>query len=256
MATYKKKGNKIKNEAGEVQSAIERNSDTAKIFNTLDDTASKSEAWVIKNQKNIFIILGIIVVGMLALLAYKQYVSTPNETAAANELAFPKKYFKQANSAAVAKDSLYTLGLEGADGKYGFLDIADQYGSTDAGNLANYYAGISYLNMKNYPEAIEYLGKFSSDDEVLGAIAKGAIGDAFSDLNQQEDALEYYEKAANLKDNLFSTPLFLFKAANTALDLGKSDKALKMFEKIKKSYPKSEEAKNIDIYINKAKYAN
>ena len=110
--------------------------------------------------------------------------------------------------------------------------------------------------MKNYPEAIEYLGKFSSDDEVLGAVAKGAIGDAFADLNQPEDALEYYEKAANLRDNSFSTPLFLFKAANTALDLGKSDKALKMFEKIKKAYPKSEEAKNIDIYINKAKYAN
>ncbi|MFT4684794.1 MAG: tetratricopeptide (TPR) repeat protein, partial [Flavobacteriales bacterium] len=221
-----------------------------------DDTASKSEAWVIKNQKNIFIVLGVIVAGMLLLQAFKQFVSTPNETAAANELAFPKKYFEQANSAAVAKDSLYSLGLEGGDGKYGFLDIADQYGSTDAGNLANYYAGITYLNMKKYPEAIEYLGKFSSDDEVLGAVAKGAIGDAFADLNQQEDALEYYEKAANLRNNSFSTPLFLFKAANTALDLGKSDKALKMFEEIKKSYPKSEEAKNIDIYINKAKYAN
>jgi|TARA_B110000967_G_C18853795_1_gene546017 tetratricopeptide (TPR) repeat protein len=256
MATYKKKGNKIKNEAGEIKSAIEQNSTTAEVFNTLDDTASKSEAWVIKNQKNIFIVLGVIVAGMLLLQAFKQFVSTPNETAAANELAFPKKYFEQANSAAVAKDSLYSLGLEGGDGKYGFLDIADQYGSTDAGNLANYYAGITYLNMKKYPEAIEYLGKFSSDDEVLGAVAKGAIGDAFADLNQQEDALEYYEKAANLRNNSFSTPLFLFKAANTALDLGKSDKALKMFEEIKKSYPKSEEAKNIDIYINKAKYAN
>lgn len=256
MATYKKRGNKIKNQAGDVQSKIERESTTAEVFNTLDDTASRSEAWVIKNQKNIFIILGVIVVAMLAFQAYRQFIAAPNETAAANELAFPRKYFEQANTSAVAKDSLYNLALEGGEGKYGFLDIADQYGRTDAGNLANYYAGISYLNMKKYPEAIEYLGKFSSDDEVLGPVAKGAIGDAFADLNQPEDALEYYEKAANLRDNSFSTPLFLFKAGNTALDLGKSDKALKMFEKIKNSYPKSEEAKNIDIYINKAKYAN
>lgn len=257
MATYKKRGNKkIKNDAGETQSAIERNSDTAKVFNTLDDTASKSEAWVAKNQKNIFIVLGVIVAAMLAFQAYRQYVSGPNETAAANELAFPKKYFDQATTATVAIDSLYKLGLKGADGKYGFIDIASKYSGTDAGNLANYYAGISYLKMKKYADAIEYLEKFSSDDQILGPVAKGAIGDAFADLNQPENAFEYYEKAANLKENAFSTPLFLFKAATTAMDLGKSDSALKMFEKIKKSYPNSEEAKNIDIYINKAKYAN
>ncbi len=257
MATYKKRGNKkIKNDAGEAQSAIERNSDTAKVFNTLDDTASKSEAWVIKNQKNIFIVLGVIVAAMLAYQAYNQYVSGPKETAAANELAFPKKYFDQASTATVAVDSLYTLGLEGGEGKYGFIDIVDEYSGTKAGNLAAYYAGISYLKMKDYQNAIEYLGKFKSDDEILGPVAKGAIGDAFADLNQPEDALDYYEKAANLRDNSFTTPLFLFKAANTALDLGKNDKALTMFEKIKTAFPKSDEAKDIDIYINKAKYAN
>lgn len=257
MATYKKRGNKkVKNDAGELQSAIEKNSDTAKVFNTLDETASKSEAWVVKNQKNIFIFLGIIVAGMLVFQVYNKYVKAPNETAAADELAFPKKYFDQASTATVAVDSLYTLGLEGGEGKYGFIDIATNYSGTKAGNLANYYAGISYLKMKKYENAIEYLGKFKSDDEILGPVAKGAIGDAFSDLNQPEDAFEYYEKAANLRDNSFTTPLFLFKAANTALDLGKNKKALAMFEKIKKSYPKSEEAKNIDIYINKARFAN
>ncbi|MDC9721595.1 MAG: tetratricopeptide repeat protein, partial [Urechidicola sp.] len=174
---------------------------------------------------------------------------------AADELAFPKKHFQQASATSVAADSIYLLGLDGTDGKFGFIDIAEQYSGTDAGNMANYYAGISYLKMKNYTEAISYLEKFSSDDEALGPIAKGAIGDAFADLNQQEEALDYYEQAANLRANDFTTPLFLFKAGNTALELGKSDKALGMFEKIQKLYPNSEEAKNIDIYISKAKYA-
>ena len=90
----------------------------------------------------------------------------------------------------------------------------------------------------------------------MGALRRRwAIGDAFADLNQPKDALNYYEQAANLSDNNFSTPLFLFKAANTALELGEASKALKMFEKIKVSYPNSAEAKNIDIYINKSKYA-
>ncbi len=255
MATYKKRAKKIKNDVGEVKSTIEQDSTTAEVFNTLDETASRSEEWVIKNQKNIFIVLGVIVLGILAFLAYEKFIAEPNEKEAADELAFPKKYFDQASTSAVAVDSLYTLGLEGADGKFGFVDIANNFSGTKAGNLANYYAGISYLKMKKYPEAIDFLEEFSSDDLALGPVAKGAIGDAFADLNQLEDALEYYEKAANLKDNSFTTPLFLFKAGNTALEIGKSDKALQFFEKIKKDYPKSEEAKNIAIYISKAKYA-
>lgn len=256
MATYKKKGQKVRKDVGEVKSAIEQDSTVAEVFNTLDETASRSEEWVIKNQRNILIGLGIIVVAILAFLAYQKFIGNPNETAAANELAYPKEYFIKASTNSVAADSLYTLGLEGADGKYGFLDIADEFSGTKAGNLANYFAGISYLKMNNYSDAITYLEKFSSDDLHLGPIAKGAIGDAFADLDQPKEALEYYEIAANLTTNDFTTPLFLSKAGNTALELGLSDKALGLFERIKKDFPNSEEAKNIDIYINRAKYAN
>lgn len=254
MATYKKSGSKEKGTARE-KVTIEQKSATADVFNTLDETASRSEAWVIKNQQNIFILLGVVVVLILGFLGYQKYINEPNEKIAADELAFPRQYFDQALLSSVSADSLYVLGLEGGEGKFGFVDIADQYSGTKSGNLANYYAGISYLKLKKYQEGIEYLEKFSSDDELLGPVAKGAIGDAFADLNQPEDALDYYEQAANLKANDFSTPLFLFKAGNTALELGNASKALKMFEKIKSLYPKSVEAKNIDIYINRAKYA-
>lgn len=256
MATYKKRGNKkIKNNAGEVESAIERNSDTAKVFNTLDETASKSEDWVIKNQKNIFIGLGVVVALILAYQAYSNFVTIPNEKTAANELAYPKKYFTQAINSPIAADSLYVLALEGGEGKYGFIDISSKFSGTNAGNLANYYSGISYLKMKKYPEAIEFLEKFSSDDELLGPIAKGAIGDAFADLNQADDAYDYYVKAAKLRTNDFTTPLFLFKAGSTAMELEKYGKAQSMFERIKAEFPSSEEANNIDLYINQAKYA-
>ena len=105
---------------------------------------------------------------------------------------FQKYILKMQWQIVLATDSLFTLALEGADGKYGFVDIADKYSSTKAGNLANYYAGISYLRMKKYQEAIEYLENYSSDDELLGPIAKGAIGDAFADINQIDDAFDYY----------------------------------------------------------------
>jgi tetratricopeptide (TPR) repeat protein len=252
MATYKKTGSKVK----DAQKNIEDNSTTAEVFNTLDQTASRSEQFIQKNQNIIFIVIGIIVASILGYLAYQKYVKVPKEKEAANELAFPKAYFDNAINNTVAADSLFTLALKGADGKYGFVDIADEYSGTKAGNLANYYAGISYLRLKKYKEAIEYLEDFSSKDELLGPIAKGAIGDAFSDINQPKDAFDYYVKAANLKDNNFSTPLFLFKAGNTAMELENYSKAKELFERIKNDYPSATEANNIDIYINKAAFAS
>jgi len=252
MATYKKTGSKAK----DARKNIEDKSTTAEVFNTLDETASKSEQFIIKNQNVIFIVLGIVVASILGYLAYQKYVKAPKEKEAANELAYPKVYFENAVNNTVAADSLFTLGLNGADGKYGFIDIADEYSGTKAGNLANYYAGVSYLRLKKYKEAIDYLEEFSSEDELLGPTAKGAIGDAFADINQPDDAFDYYVKAAELKDNNFSTPLFLFKAGNTAVELENFSKAQELFERIKNDYPNSNEAKNIDIYISKAAFGS
>lgn len=252
MATYKKTGTKKK----KIHQNNLENSTTAEVFNTLDETASKSEQFIFKNQKVIFGGLIAIVFVIIGYLAYQRYIQAPLEKEAANELAFPKAYFDDANATTVATDSLYTLAIEGADGKFGFVDVASEYSGTKAGNLANYYAGMSYLRLKNYQEAIEYLENFNSADELLGPVAKGAIGDAFADINQFDDALDYYLQAANLKDNNFSTPLFLFKAGNTAMDLEKYSKALDIFTRIKNGYPASNEAKDIEIYINKAAFAS
>ncbi|MCG1036911.1 tetratricopeptide repeat protein [Polaribacter sargassicola] len=255
MATYKKRGYKPKVQK-EVNQVEETEYETAEVFNTLEETASKSEQWIEKNSKPLFLgLIGIVVI-FLAYLGYNKFIVEPNETEAANELAFPRTYFDEAATAGSGIDSLLTLGLEGANGKYGFLDIADSYSGTDAGNLANYYAGVSYLQMKKYDKAIEYLSKFNSDDEMLGPVSLGAIGDAFADINQPEDALEYYEKAANKKDNEFTTPLFLYKAGQIAMQLKDFDKAETLFTKIKENYAKSEQGRDIEKFISAAKYAN
>ncbi|MCK5676902.1 MAG: hypothetical protein KAH72_00295 [Flavobacteriaceae bacterium] len=253
MATYKKRGNKVKKGT---QVNIEDQSTTAEVFNTLDDTASKSEQWVEKNQKPIFIGLIAITVIILGYLAYNKYVIEPKEIEAADELAYPKNYFDQAQNTSVAVDSLYNLSLNGADGKYGLIDIVDNYGNTKAGNIAKYMSGIAYLKTSDYENAIKYLSDFSSDDEMLGALALGNIGDAFAEINQLEDAMKYYADAANFRDNDFTSPLYLFKAGNIAMELKKYNKAEEYFTKIKNNYTKSDEARNIDIFVQRAQIAN
>ncbi|MDP5093283.1 MAG: tetratricopeptide repeat protein [Polaribacter sp.] len=254
MATYKKRGYKPGNKKEENKSD-ESAYETAGVLNTLDETASKSEQWIEKNSKPLMIILISLVVIFLGYLGYNKFIEEPKEAEAADELAFPRKYFDEAAVAGAGVDSLLNLGLEGADGKYGFVDIAESYSGTNAGNLANYYAGVSYLQLKQYDKAIEFLSKFKSDDEMLGPISLGAIGDAFSDINQPKDALEYYEKAANKKDNEFTTPLYLFKAGQTAMNLKEFKKAEDFFARIKENYSKSDQGRDIEKFINAAKYA-
>lgn len=254
MATYKKRGYK-KNKAQE-QHVEDVQSTTAEVFNTLDESASKSEEWVARNQKFILISIGVVVVAVLAYLGYQQFVQAPKEQEAANELFHAQQYFDQAVNGTTEQDSLYTLALEGADGKYGLLDIIDVYSGTDAANIANYSAGMAYLNMNKYQEAIEYLQDFKSDDAMLGALAKGGLGDAFMQLNQPEDALGYYEKAIAHNENNYTTPRFLYKAGTTALELGKKDKALEYFKRIKNEFPTTEEGRTIDIFIGKAESMN
>ncbi|MFH6605025.1 YfgM family protein [Maribacter algicola] len=255
MATYKKRGHKPKSKA-EQQQFDEHESTTAEVFSTLDESASRTEAWVANNQNYILGVIGVIAVGVLGYLAYVQFVQKPKDAEATNELLYPQQYFEQALANTAAKDSLYNLALEGAEGKYGFLDIIDEYPGTKASNLASYSAGMAYLNMNKYQEAIDHLEDFSSDDDILGPLAKGGIGDAFMQLGQPEDALGYYESAIALSTNDYTTPKFLYKAGVTALELGQRDKALKHFQKIKDGFSSSDEARSIDAFIGMAENTN
>ena len=252
MATYKKRGYKPKSKV-EKQIDIEEGSTTAEVFSTLDESASKTEAWVSKNQNYILGIIGVIAIGVLGYLGYAQFVQGPKETEAANELYYPQQFFDQAMQDTAQKDSLLTLALNGADGKFGFLDIIEEYSGTKAANLARYSAGMAYLNQQNYQEAISYLEQFSSDDEILGALAKGGIGDAFSQLGQPEDALDYYEKAVAHSSNEFTTPKFLYKAGILAMNSGNNTKAAEFFERIKEDFPNASQANDIDVMLGMAK---
>lgn len=253
MATYKKKGNKAGSKE-EQQRAAEANSTTAEVFNTLDEGAGRTEAWVSRNQKYIFIIIGAVAIVILGYLGYNQFILEPKQQEAANEMNQAQQYFATALDAGTTQqqDSLFNLALNGGEGRYGFLDIVDNYGGTDAANLSTYYAGMAYLHTGQYQQAIDMLDDFKGKDEILGPLAKGGIGDAFMQLGQLEEALDYYEDAASMRDNGFTAPKFLFKAAMVSLELGKGDNAEKYLNRIQNEYPESSEAGQIEVYLGQA----
>lgn len=264
MATFNKRGYKAPKpkeekvtdaaafEADNVQ-LNDSESATVKAFDALDQTASKTEDFVANNQKYILGFLGGVAILTIGYLLYQKFVAEPKQQDAAEELFVAQQNFQLAvDDSGTKSDSLFKLVLNGSEGKYGVLKIAEEYSGTDAGNLANYYAGIAYLNTGKYAEAIASLEKFKSDDVVLSTLALGAIGDAFSQKNQPKEALEYYIKASQAQKNEFTTPRFLLKAGKTALQLGNKEEALRYFTEIKDNFENTPEGQTIDALIGMA----
>ena len=251
MATYKKRGSK-KSITPSSRSESVQESTTAEVFETLDTTASKTEECVVKYQNIILTFIGIVAVGVLAFLGYQNYVIEPKTKEAISELNQAQFYFELAVNNEDS-DSLYKRALNGGEGKYGFLDIIENYEGTTAAKLATYSAGMSYLNIKDYQNAIIYQDQFNSEDVLLGALAKGAIGDAFEQMGQPEKALDYYIAASNINNNVYSTPKFLYKAAMIGSKLGKNKQSIAYLERIKKEFKESREAKMVSVQIAKIK---
>jgi tetratricopeptide (TPR) repeat protein len=254
MATYNKRGYKAPkpaeiNEVEPVEETFDGKSTTAEVFNTLDAGASKTEEWVAKNQKGILLGIVIIAVAVIGYFVYTRYVDAPKEDEAASDMFQAQQYFEQAVNAPTASDSLFKLALNGGEGKLGFIGIIENHSGTDAANLAHYYAGTSYLNIGKYKDAVTHLEEFKSKDEVLTAMAKGATGDAFAQLKNNEEALKFYAEAAKATTNDLITPRFLFKAGQTALAMNNKAEALKYFKEIQDKYSTSQEGATIDAYV-------
>jgi len=254
MATYKKRGAK-KSIAPNKQDEIVTDSKTAEVFETLDTTANKTEEFVVKYQNLILGFIGVVAIGVLGYLGYTNFVVEPKAKEAVSELNQAQYYFELAVNS-VDSDSLYRRALNGGEGKYGFLDIIENYKGTPAAKLAKYSAGMAYLNLKQYENAIAYLDEFSADDVLLSALAKGAIGDAYAQLGQVDKAFNYYIEASKINNNMYSTPKYLYKAAMLGAENGKRNQAIEFLNRIENEYPKSEEAKWVAVQKGKLEHMN
>jgi tetratricopeptide (TPR) repeat protein len=254
MATYKKRGAKKSITPSKENEAVQE-STTAEVFETLDTTANKTEEWVVRYQNVILSFIGLVAIGVLGYLGYTNFIIKPKAREAVSELNQAQYYFELAVNS-VNSDSLYRRALVGGEGKYGFLDIIENYKGTPAAKLATYSAGMAYLNLNEYENAITYLDKFSADDILLSALAKGAIGDAYAQLGQIEDAYAYYLEASQISENMYSTPKYLYKAAMLGAENGKIKQAISFLERIEKEYPKAEEAKWVAVQKGKLEHMN
>lgn len=204
----------------------------------LEEKVIGVEHWIESNSKLVFGILGALVLAVGGYFGFQFYTDSQNEVAQ-KEMFQAVHYFEA--------DSL-NLALNGDGNNLGFIDIIEEYGMTEASNLANYYAGVSYLKQGKFDAAILYLGDFSSNDLLVQPRAYSLLGDAHMELQQYEEAASYYHKASSYQPNKFFTPSYLMKEALAYEKLNQNDKAAAAYDKIINEFFESAEYQNARKY--------
>ena len=209
-------------------------------------SAVKIQATFFEKYKKAIIIGVVAVIVIIAgVIVYNNYVAEPRAAKASTALSKGQEYFGMEE---------YEKALNGDSiGYAGFISIAADYSSTDAGNLANLYAGLCYAQMGKWQEAASYLEKFDQqDDQMISPAALAALGNAYAHLKQLDKAVETLTKAARNADNNSLSPTFLIQAGEILESQGKKAEALKLYEEVKQKYFNSMQYQTIDKYIERA----
>lgn len=219
------------------------NQQAEKNLEKVEVALTRTEQFFENNQKSIALgALAVLAVVALVWIVNSLYVQ-PRKADAQKEI-FNAQYYFETDS--------FSLALNGDGQSLGFLDIIDQYGSTPAGHLASYYAGVCYMHLGEFEQAKSCFKSFSSDDEILNAFAAGLIGDAESQLGDAKAAISAYRKAADSK-NKVAAPIFLMKLGAAYEAEGNAEKAKAAYQEVKDEYPTSVQANYAEKYLNAVK---
>ena len=204
-----------------------------------EQQVNKTEAFFEKNKKAIIIAVVVVITIVVGAILFNNYYLEPRANEASTELAKSQELFDQQQ---------YDKAL------VGFQKVANEYGSTDAGNLAQLYIGLCQAQQGKWQEAVNALESFSTqDDQMISPAAEGALGNAYANLNQLDKAVDHLKKAAKMADNNSLSPTFLIQAGEILESQGKKDEALKLYEEVKEKYFNSMQYQSIDKYIERCK---
>ena len=207
----------------------------------VDSFANVVEFWR-KNQTKILAAVGSVVVLIAALVMYTNHmVSLNNE--ANGKLAKVLYYYNGAD---------YTVAIEGRTGEFeGLTEIVNNYGSTEAGQVAKIYLANSLFRIGKFDEAYNMYDEFSGNKKLFIAAAKAGKAAC---LYAQEKFVEAAELYVNAEKVVEANPLnaeYLLKAGKAYLKAGEKVKANELFKTIKSDYSGTASFTEADRYLTK-----
>ena len=208
-----------------------------------EELIAKAQDFWNRYQKQITIALVVVILAVGGWYGYKNFVQKPNESKAIDAIFKAEEYYRM--------DSLQKA-LNGDGISKGFLRVIKDYGGTDVGKLARFYAGDCYLRIGDFNNAVKQLKDFSTPAKQVQARAYKLLGDAYSELGKNDDAIASYKKAANhFTEDLHNSAEYLFFAASLAEKSGKTSEAIELYKQVKDKFPGTVAANESDKYLAK-----
>lgn len=205
------------------------------------EVRDRAQNFLEDNQNYVLGALVALVVIVGGVFAYNHFYKAPRQAEAMEQMFQAQVQFE--------RDS-FTLALTKPGAGYlGFLDIIDNYGGTEAANLASYYAGISYLNLGQFEAALDYLKSYKAKGRITPVMKLGAMGDAYSELQDFDKAMKHYQRAVKESENEVLTAYYLKKVGLLHERNGNFQEAKKTYERIKAEFPLTPDGSDIEKYI-------
>ena len=199
-----------------------------------------------ENKKLISYAVTALVIVVILALVYMNNRKQNNEKAA-TELG--KVFTLYDNGASDHKQYKTAIDGQPERGIMGLKAIVDNYGSTQAGELARFYLASAYYQLGQFDDALPQFESFGNGSDFLKASALAGAGGCYEAKGQFDKAASAFEKAAGTISDPLNTPDYLSSAARCYGRAGNKSKAVSLYKLLKKEYPTSTYAHEADKFI-------
>lgn len=213
---------------------------------TLLASYAQATSFYYENKKYVNYALTALVVVIIAIVVFVNNRRANNEKAT-SEMARVMSIY----DAGASDPKQYQIAITGQPEKgiLGLKRIVDEYGNSEAGEVARLYLANAYYLTSQYELALSQYEAFSGNSGMLKASASAGIGSCYEVKHEYAKAASAYERAAGISGVAASAPEYLNLAARCFGLSGEKEKAISLLKRIKKEFPASAAARDADRYI-------
>ncbi|MEX0737315.1 MAG: tetratricopeptide repeat protein [Bacteroidota bacterium] len=204
----------------------------------------EATSWYEHNKKLVSsVVTGLILVAVVAVVVVNNMRS--NNEKATSELGKVLRLYDEGR---------FDLAIDGnpQQNVRGLQAIVDDYGSTNAGELATFYLASAYYAQGNYDKALEYFLDVNLDDPMISSSGLAGVAACYEVKADHARAAEYFERAAFNDPRGVLAAEHIMHAAQNFVKAGNREKAVDLYKLLKRDYPTSSYVREIDRYIAEA----